>query len=398
MTSTQQGKGGQPPFSELTPTKKGPVPFFPHRRVDLDWMRGLAVVIMIGAHVLGAWTLPADKTTEAYSWTVVIAGMAAPMFLFTAGVAVALAGAGRLRRGASLAEASRSLMWRGGQILGLAFLFRLQSWLLAPGAPAVGLLKVDILNIMGPALVGAAWLWGRTSPGRWRIAAAVAAAALFGGITPVVRSAELLGFLPDALEWYLRPSPRGTNFTLFPWAGFVFAGLVVGELMEMARGRPAEARMSAGLLIGGALGALAAYGASYLPAVFEGSQFGTSAPSFFALRVGLLACLLGGCYFYTRRWVESEWSTLVQFGRTSLFVYWIHVEMVYGIFSGPLHRRLPLVGSLGAFVIFTLFLLGLSVLKTRAVAWYRSAQDVGALESLRGRLSEAAGGPSLPRS
>lgn len=341
-------------------------------------MRGLAVVIMIGAHVFGAWTRPADKTTEAYSWVVMIAGMAAPMFLFTAGVAVALAGAGRVRRGASVAEASRTLMWRGCQIFGLAFLFRLQSWLLAPGAPAVGLLKVDILNIMGPALIGGAWLWGRTSPGRWRIVAAGAAAAFFGGITPVVRSSEVLGVLPDAVEWYLRPSPRGTNFTLFPWAGFVFAGLVAGELIGTARGRPTEARASAGLLITGALCAVAAYGASYLPAVFEGSTFGTSAPSFFALRVGLLVFALGGCYFYTRRWVEGRWSALVHFGRTSLFVYWIHVEMVYGIFSGPLHRRLPVGGSLGAFVIFTLFLLGLSLLKTRAVAWYRSVQAVGA--------------------
>ncbi|MGH9159821.1 MAG: heparan-alpha-glucosaminide N-acetyltransferase domain-containing protein [Vicinamibacteraceae bacterium] len=349
-----------------------------HRRVDLDWMRGLAVVIMIGAHVLGSWTRPADKTTEAYSWTVMVAGMAAPMFLFTAGVAVALAGAGRVRRGSSVADASRSLVWRGCQIFGLAFLFRVQSWLLAPGAPAAGLLKVDILNIMGPALVGAAWLWGRSSSRRWRIVTAVAAAALFGGITPLVRSSELLGVLPDAVEWYLRPSPRGTNFTLFPWAGFVFAGLAAGEIMGMGRGRAGEARVSAGLLIAGALGALLAYGASYLPAVFEGSTFGTSAPSFFGWRVGLLAVILGGCYFYTRRWVEGRWSALVQFGRTSLFVYWIHVEMVYGVFSGPLHRQLPLVASLGAFVVFALFLLGLSILKTRGVAWYRSVQSVGA--------------------
>ena len=29
---------------------------------------------------------------------------------------------------------------------------------------------------------------------------------------------------------------------------------------------------------------------------------------------------------------------LVQLGRTSLFIYWIHVELVYGLISRPLHR------------------------------------------------------------
>ena len=41
---------------------------------------------------------------------------------------------------------------RGWQIFGLAFLFRLQSYVLSGFQNAVSLLKVDILNIMGPAM------------------------------------------------------------------------------------------------------------------------------------------------------------------------------------------------------------------------------------------------------
>ena len=47
-------------------------------------------------------------------------------------------------------------------------------------------------------------------------------------MTPLVRSAEWPALLPDPIEWYLRPSPGHTNFTLLPWAGFVTAGGVVG--------------------------------------------------------------------------------------------------------------------------------------------------------------------------
>ena len=54
-------------------------------------------------------------------------------------------------------------MWRGLQIWGLALLFRVQAWLLSPGATVYGILKVDILNVMGPAISGAALVWGLAS-------------------------------------------------------------------------------------------------------------------------------------------------------------------------------------------------------------------------------------------
>ena len=57
-------------------------------------------------------------------------------------------------------------------------------------------------------------------------------------------------------------------------------------------------------------------------------------------------------------------SALQEFGRSSLFVYWIHVEMVYGIFSAPIHRRLSArVGDWWDGLLLTLFLFGLVRLK-----------------------------------
>ena len=37
----------------------------------------------------------------------------------------------------------------------------------------------------------------------------------------------------------------------------------------------------------------------------------------------------------------------MQLGRTSLFIYWIHVELVYGLISLPLHRALSLPAAAG---------------------------------------------------
>ena len=41
---------------------------------------------------------------------------------------------------------------RGFVIWALALLFRVQAFVLSPGATLYGILKVDILNIMGPAI------------------------------------------------------------------------------------------------------------------------------------------------------------------------------------------------------------------------------------------------------
>ena len=118
------------------------------RRAYLDWLRGVAVLIMIEAHTLDSWTRVADRARGTYKWAIVIGGFGAPIFLFLSGVALALAAGSRLRKGLSDAEVSALARRRGWQIFGLAFLFRLQSALLGGGG-LESLLKVDILNVMG---------------------------------------------------------------------------------------------------------------------------------------------------------------------------------------------------------------------------------------------------------
>ena len=64
---------------------------------------------------------------------------------------------------------------------------------------------------------------------------------------------------------------------------------------------------------------------------------------------------------------------LIQVGQTSLLVYWVHIEFVYGRVSIlPKHAESILGASIGLFIIF-LMMLALSMartsLKKRGVAW-----------------------------
>ena len=76
-----------------------------------------------------------------------------------------------------------------------------------------------------------------------------------------------------------------------------------------------------------------------------------------------------GAYVWEQRpGGAAKWSPLQQLGRTSLFIYWIHVEMVYGLISLPLHKALSWTQSWIALVIFCVFMLVCSMLKDRCVA------------------------------
>ena len=69
-----------------------------------------------------------------------------------------------------------------------------------------------------------------------------------------------------------------------------------------------------------------------------------------------------------RRGVMSAWQDpLAQMGRGSLFVYWIHVELVYGYASWLWRGRLPLWGTAAAALMFTALMYYAVVVRDRVV-------------------------------
>ena len=342
------------------------------RHAYLDWVRGVAVLIMIEAHVLDAWTQASDRTRPMFAYAMILGGFGAPLFLFLAGLVVVLSAESKCRKTGDFASSWWTAQKRGWQIFGLAFLFRLQSYILSGFYSVLSLLKVDILNVMGPAIAVTA-LTGRmvrNTVGRGVLFAACACAMAF--LAPVVRGMPQLAWLPDPIEWYFRPTPVRTNFTLFPWAGFVFAGAAVGLIVDGLRLPERGRRLQMTLAIAGALMVWLAHEASFRPALGAPTQYWTTSASFFFLRLGVLILLLPVGYLWEHapfRHKISSWSPLEEFGRASLFVYWIHVEMVYGFFSRSIRRSLSLEGALVAYVLFAVFLLGLVRLKSWVVEW-----------------------------
>jgi hypothetical protein len=192
--------------------------------------------------------------------------------------------------------------------------------------------------------------------------------------TPVVRAAAWVDTLPTWVQWYLRPAGEHTTFTAFPWVGFVFAGAACGMLLVEALDTSRERWTHLVLLLGGLLlVAVGLYTASR-PPIYRETSFWTSSPTYFAIRMGLLMTILSAFYALSRAGtiVAAVLRPVERLGRSSLFVYWIHVELVYGYATWPIHHRLPLWGTTLAFIAFGTLIFGVVMLRDTVVSMWRA--------------------------
>lgn len=351
------------------------------RLAYIDWMRGLACVLMFQTHCYDSWLSPQARKSTFFMWSQLGGTLPAPLFLFLAGISFALVTDKLRQKGVDAERVARSTIRRGAEIFALGLLFRLQEYAIAfPWAPWTDLLRVDILNTIGLSmmLMGVvcrlAVLPAKT-PGRARwatgIAAAVTALAI-SLLTPPLWTTWRPAWLPWPLESYINgvhifDKPQPWLFPVFPWAAFAFTGLATGFLLLSDWGRKHEAA-SFGLL--GGAGVAAVLLARWLDArpgqIYAVYDFWHTSPNFFLIRVGILWMILAGCYAWCR-WGAAQWgfSPLIQMGRTSLLVYWVHIEFVYGRFS-ILDKHVQTIprASFGLLTIFLAMLL-LSLLRTR---------------------------------
>src|SRR5262249_18442981 len=153
--------------------------------------------------------------------------------------------------------------------------------------------RVDILNVMGPAMgvAGLIWAAGRNRRGAALFCGLVAVALAM--VTPIVREARWVGALPVWTQWYLRPSGDPTTFTLFPCAPFVFAGAAYGSLLAQAQDSRAERLMVASLSLAGVAVLVLGQLTASMPSIYAVSSYWTSSPTYFAVRTGILMLALG---------------------------------------------------------------------------------------------------------
>jgi uncharacterized membrane protein len=344
----------------------------------IDWMRGLACVLMFQTHCYDSWLGADARKTTFFMWSQLGGTLPAPLFLFLAGISFALV-TDKLRQKQTTAnQIARSTIMRGAEILGLGLLFRLQEYAIAfPWAPWTDLLRVDVLNTIGLSmmLMGAAcWLAMSWSKGSRVVLGAVAISLglIISLLTPLLWTTWRPRWLPWPLESYINGvhnlgEPQAWLFPIFPWTAFAFIGLAVGFFLLSDWGRKIGA---AAFALCAATGVALFYLSKWLDTlprqIYPVYDYWHTSPEFFLLRVGILLVILGATYAWVR-WGAGQWgfSPLIQLGQTSLLVYWVHIEFVYGRLS-ILHKKANDIpkASFGLLTIFLAMLL-LSTMRTK---------------------------------
>jgi uncharacterized membrane protein len=370
----------------------------------IDWMRGLACVLMFQTHCYDSWLSPEARNSAVFVWSQLLGTLPAPLFIFLSGISFALVTERLREKGAPSGAIAKTTIRRGAEIFALGLLFRLQEYVLGYGvSPWTDLLRVDVLNILGLSMMLMGILcWisaarGSASVPPSALPQSVAASrnrGIFAGLlaaTIVAMATPLLWttFRPSKLPWPLESYINGVHifghpqpwlFPLFPWSAFAFVGLAVGFLLFTNIAKRYEGLIFASL---GGTGILACL----LSIKLDDSRFQLypvydywhTSPNFFLMRCGILLIILC-CVYAWCRWGVAQlgFSPIIQLGKTSLLVYWVHIEFVYGRLSIlPKHKCSVLQASTGLLIIF-LAMLGLSLLRTNWKNRHGNAQQTPA--------------------
>jgi uncharacterized membrane protein len=338
-------------------------------RIDaVDWLRGLAVVLMIQTHLYDAWCNPSAKATAAYTWTRFFGGIPSRLFLLLVGVSMAIRYEGQIARRVDRQTMVRSAAKRGAEVLLLAYLFRLQEYVLGGGYDWRDLFRVDILNCIGASMIATAFI-SAPRRGRPQIALALLAAAICVALGPIIGPAHFPAFLPRPLTSYLGGQRPMAWFPLFPWLAWPLCGVALGHYW-VRTSRDARHQAIA-FLTTGLVGAAMTYAVILVrrhdPHIirYPSDLVQQMGPGTFFYRLGYMGPLALLAYLMTRVFSRFDFSVMRQLGQTSLLVYWIHVELCYGLLFKRLHHRLDMGEATVALVLMTAAMLVVSLLRTK---------------------------------
>jgi uncharacterized membrane protein len=368
-------------------------------RLDaVDWLRGFAVVLMIQTHLYDAWVSdPVKRVSVAYEWTRFWGGVPARLFLLLVGVSIAIRFESQIAKKADRGAIVRGVVKRGFEIFLLAYLFRLQEFTLSGfGGDVMNLFRIDILNCIGASMMAIAFIVAPIR-GRPQIALALIAAAVVVGLGPIIGPMHFPDFIPRPISSYFGGERPMAWFPLFPWAAWPLVGVAIGHIW-VRQARISKRREALVFILSGIVGMALIYGVTLVRKInpyiihYPSYLVQQMGPGAFIYRLGMIGPMATAAWLVCRV-LGDRFSVMRQFGRTSLLIYWIHVDLCYGMVSGRLHGRLNMTWATVGFVAMTGLMLAVSIYKTKSAGVWK--RRLAALRSTRPSTPTA---PTAPTS
>jgi uncharacterized membrane protein len=301
----------------------------------LDFIRLVAMLLMVQGHTLDAFVNPANMDLTTFHWQtwLQLRGLTAPLFLMVSGAATVLG-----MRHEPDGRISRALLRRrvtmAFVVIGIGYLMvfpanRLEDlrWV-SPDIWRV-FLQVNILQLNGVTLLLLTALLACTRTVRRYAAWSLGVGLLILVAAPFVFSVDWFHWLPEGLGAYLSFS-HGSLFPLFPTSAFMFLGVGLGALLmetpEPARVRTfrlASLAASAGVL-------LLAMAAGHLPLdLLPAHDIYKAGYAYSLYRLGFTLLIFGVLAWITELYPRLA-AACAPAGRKSLYLYVGHLALIYG--------------------------------------------------------------------
>lgn len=326
----------------------------------LDWTRGMAATIMLQGHVFHSFVRPELRDSGPYVISQFIGGIAPAIFLFLTGVTLAFMMHGMERKAASRKDRLIAVFRRAGYLGLLAMAFRFQLFLFGyPHSPATDLLRVDILNCMALAIVTVAGMSLLTTA--QRVHAGVIAGGLIAVASPLI-SLIPPGAMPPIVRMYL--APDANYFSFFPWASFLAFGATAGSVLRLVKDDQMHRVMQWSAILGFGLILSGQYFSNIPYSLYPAVDFWLNSPGLIFIKLGVIMVLLAVTFLWTHHGAGEGWSWVRQLGTTSLLVYWVHIELVYGRWFGFWKENLTVSQCVLASITLILAMIALSYART----------------------------------
>jgi uncharacterized membrane protein len=294
------------------------------------------------------------------------------IFLFLTGITFAFLMNSQERKPLTSWQRIWSALKRARYLFLIAFLFRIQLYVFGfPTSPADQLLKVDILNCMGLAMVIFAPMAVFSTLERIRLS--IVLGCVVAGLAPVVSMIDP-NAVPGIVRSYFFPST--TQFGFFPWAAFLAFGMAAGSILRVTKHEDLSKVVLWFLGVGVILVTLAKEFSGLPYSIYSKSDFWLNSPALIFIKTGVVLCALAIAYAWVHSTSLEKWSIFRQLGTTSLLVYWVHIELVYGRWFGIWKEALSVPQVLTFTAVLIAAMTGLSILQTRwpsVIAYFRPA-------------------------
>jgi hypothetical protein len=226
------------------------------------------------------------------------------------------------------------------------------------------MLRVDVLNCMGVALAVMAVMAVFRTVERVRLCAILGVA--IAAASPLASQIDLSSVHPLIRSYIV---PDYASFGFFPWGAFVAFGVSLGSLIRILSHEQLERAMQWIALTGCVL-IVASQQLSELPSLYTKSEFWLNSPFMILIKVGAILLIVAFAFLWNKHTAE-KWSWVRQLGTTSLLVYWVHLELIYGRWLGAWHSNLSIGQCTVGAVVVIAFMVLLSAAWTHYPQWTR---------------------------